>query len=166
MDTRALLRYVFSPWVLGGAFLIGVSLLCGSLLFLGATRPGQDAAVPATAIVNVSPLPTATSTVAPPTPSPEITPTSPVPPGPGSGDISIGAFVQVAGTGGDGVRLRLEPGLNGEVRFLGLESEVFLVNNGPQQADGYTWWFLVAPYDESVQGWAVSNYLVLVQNPD
>ena len=166
MDTRALLRYVLSPWVLGGAFLIGVGLLCGSLLFLGATRPGYDAAAPATAIVNVIPLPTATSTAAPPTPSPEIAPTSPVPPGPGSGDISIGAFVQVAGTGGDGVRLRQEPGLNGEVRFLGLESEVFLVNNGPQQADGYTWWFLVAPYDEGVQGWAVSNYLVLVQNPD
>lgn len=166
MDTRALLRYVLSPWVVGGAVLIGVSLLCGTILFLGATRPGQDTAAPATAIVHVIPLPSPTPTVTTPTPSPENTPISPVPPGVGSGDISIGAFVQVSGTGGDGVRLRLEPGLNGEVRFLGLESEVFQVKDGPRQSDSYIWWFLVAPYDESVQGWAVANFLVLVQNPD
>ena len=166
MDTRALLRYILHPWVVGGAVVIGVSLLCGSILFLGVTRPGGDTAPPATAIMHVIPLPSPTPTAPTSTPSPDVTPTSPISPGVGSGDISIGAFVQVAGTGGDGVRLRLEPGLNGEVRFLGLESEVFHVKDGPQQADGYTWWFLVAPYDESVQGWAVANFLLLVQNPD
>jgi hypothetical protein len=51
------------------------------------------------------------------------------------------------------------------VRFLGLEAEVFQVSDGPRQVDGYTWWFLVAPYDASVQGWAVANYLAVVQNP-
>jgi len=61
--------------------------------------------------------------------------------------------------------LRSEPGLKGTVRFLGLEAEVFQVYDGPQQADGYTWWFLVAPYDANVQGWAVANYLNVVQNP-
>jgi hypothetical protein len=64
------------------------------------------------------------------------------------------------------LRLRSEPGLNGVVRFLGLESEVFQVKDGPRQVDDYTWWFLVAPYDASIQGWAVGNFLVPAQNPD
>jgi len=166
MDTRALLRYILSPWVVGGAVLLSVLLLCGSILLLLGTRPGPEAAAPATAIVHVIPLPSATPVLPSPTPPPEQTPTSPVPPGPGSVNIALGAFVQVTGTGGDGLRLRSEPGLNGEVRFLGLESEVFQVKDGPRQVDDYTWWYLVAPYDESVQGWAVGNFLVLVQSPE
>lgn len=77
----------------------------------------------------------------------------------------MGAFVQVSGTGGDGLRLRAEPSLDGEVRFLGLESEVFRVEDGPEEVDGYTWWYMVAPYDDSVNGWGVSNFLAVVQNP-
>lgn len=165
MDVRALLRYVLSPWVVGGAILVGVSLLCGSILVLLATRPSPGSAPPATAIVQVIPLPSATPTVATATPSGGLTPTSPVPPGTGSGNFAIGAYVQVTGTGGDGLRMRSEPGLNGVARFLGLESEVFQVKDGPRQADGYTWWFLVAPYDASIQGWAVANFLVEVQAP-
>jgi hypothetical protein len=77
----------------------------------------------------------------------------------------LGAFVQVTGTGGDGLRMRSKPGLDGEILFLGLEDEVFRVDGGPQEADGFIWWLLVAPYDETIQGWAVSNYLEIVQNP-
>jgi hypothetical protein len=88
-----------------------------------------------------------------------------VPLPPASEAISIGALVQVSGTGGDGLRLRAEPGLNSQVLFLGLESEVFQVSDGPRQADGYTWWLLVAPYDPTLSGWAVANYLVVVQSP-
>jgi hypothetical protein len=79
--------------------------------------------------------------------------------------VAKGGFVQVIGTGGDGLRLRSEPGLNGEIRYLGLESEIFRVDDGPTMLDGYTWWLLVAPYDETVRGWAVSNYLKSVPNP-
>jgi hypothetical protein len=79
--------------------------------------------------------------------------------------IAIGAHVQIQGTGGDGLRLRSEPGLNGEILLLGSESEVFRVADGPVDTDGYTWWHLVGPFDETRQGWAVSNYLVVVQNP-
>ena len=165
MDTRALLRYVFSPWVVGGAVLVGVLLLCGTVLLLFSTRPGPQAAAPSTAIVNVILLPSATPVLPTPTPAPPQTPTSPVSPGTGSENFAVGSFVQVTGTGGDGLRLRAEPGLNGVVRFLGLESEVFQVKDGPRQVDNYTWWFLVAPYDESIQGWAVGNFLVPAQNP-
>jgi hypothetical protein len=81
------------------------------------------------------------------------------------GVIAVGAYVQITGTGGDGLRLRTDPGLNSEVRLLGAEAEVFQVNEGPQEADGYTWWYLVGPYDSSRRGWAVANFLAIVQNP-
>jgi hypothetical protein len=39
------------------------------------------------------------------------------------------------------------------------------VEDGPKDVDGFTWWYLVGPYDASRRGWAVSNYLSVVQNP-
>ena len=77
----------------------------------------------------------------------------------------MGSFVQITGTGGDGLRIRTEPGLSSEVRFLGLDSEVFEIREGPQEIDGHTWWYLVAPFEENRNGWAVSGYLSVVQNP-
>jgi hypothetical protein len=50
--------------------------------------------------------------------------------------------------------------------MLGAEAEVFQVSDGPREIDGYTWWYLVGPYDESRRGWAVANYLSVVQNPE
>jgi len=73
--------------------------------------------------------------------------------------------VQITGTGGDGLRLRSEPGLGNTIRLVAMESEVFLVLEGPQTGDGLTWWYLAAPYDETRRGWAVSNYLATVKSP-
>lgn len=139
-------------------------LLSGASWWLLSTarRPATPAA-PATAIVTVIPAPTPTSPASTPTPVESSTPTPQVTPTLVPGTIAIGTFVQVAGTGGDGLRLRAGPGLSSEVRFLGLESEVFMVEDGPRQADGYTWWYLVAPYDENRNGWAVASFLVTIQ---
>jgi hypothetical protein len=63
------------------------------------------------------------------------------------------------------LRLRDQPGLNSEIRMVVSEAEVFLVQEGPVDLDGYLWWRLVGPFDDTRQGWAVSNYLNLVQNP-
>jgi len=87
------------------------------------------------------------------------TPPEGVPPDPGA-DLSVGMTVRISGTGGDGLRLRREPGTNATPIFLGAENEVFIIKSGPQSVDGYTWWFLEAPYDASRAGWAVANYLV------
>lgn len=165
MDRSALLRYVFSPWVVGGAIALALALLCASLFALWITRPAQTTPAPATAVLNVIPLPNPSPTSIPPTPSPTPTQIMAESLPPPASDIVLGALVQVSGTGGDGLRLRAQPGLNSQVLFLGLESEVFEVRDGPRQADGYTWWLLVAPYDPTVSGWAVSNYLRVVQNP-
>lgn len=81
------------------------------------------------------------------------------------GEINVGTFVKIAGTGGDGLRLRDEPGLGGDVRMLGEETEVFLVDDGPQNIDGYIWWHLTGYYDETRGGWAVVDFLTIVENP-
>ncbi len=77
----------------------------------------------------------------------------------------MGAYVQITGTAGAGLRFRETPGLQAPVLLLGAEAEVFRVEEGPQEADGYVWWYLVGPYDETRRGWAVANYLETVQAP-
>ncbi|OGO65710.1 MAG: hypothetical protein A2Z45_06465 [Chloroflexi bacterium RBG_19FT_COMBO_55_16] len=165
MDLRNLARWLFDPWLVLGAIGFGVVLSAATLLLLWVTRSPQAADGLPTAAVTVVSLPTATQTAPSPTPTTPVTPT-PVqllPPAPGN--ISLDAYVQISGTGGDGLRLRTEPGLGSEVRMLGLEAEVFQVKDGPHEADGYNWWYLVAPVDETRRGWAVANYLAVVQNP-
>ena len=161
-----LLRRYINIWVIAGIVAIAFVLLCVATSIVWFSRPGSTQVERATAVFNI--IPYYTSTPLPVTPSPSPTPQSPVgdlPPSPPPGDVVKGGFVQIIGTGGDGLRLRSEPGLNGEIRYLGLESEIFRVDDGPTMLDGYTWWLLVAPYDETVRGWAVSNFLKSVPNP-
>jgi hypothetical protein len=84
---------------------------------------------------------------------------------PPSGDIVIGDYVQVSGTGGDGLRLHNSAGVSSEVRYIAIEAEVFIVKDGPIDVDGYLWWLLQDPYTDNAVGWGVGNYLVIVQNP-
>ncbi len=142
--------------------LLGLGFVFFLLFVLNLTRPSRTPVGVVTAILTVIFAPT--ETPVPPTPQPE-TPTAipEVPPAPGG--IIIGAYVQVSGTGGDGLRIRGGPGLGFEPLFVGIESEVFYVKDGPVETDGYVWWHLAAPYDESIDGWAVSNYLQIVEEP-
>ncbi|HLA97935.1 MAG TPA: hypothetical protein VJL34_05740 [Anaerolineales bacterium] len=155
---------LITPRVILGTFFLGLVLSGMTALALWIARPGPAASAPPTAVLQVIPIPSPTPILPTPTLA-EATATLAVPPSPPPGVIGVGAYVQVSDTGGDGLRMRREPGLEGEVLFLGLEAEVFQVVDGPQPADGYTWWLLTAPYDESVRGWAVANYLRVVQNP-
>ena len=62
--------------------------------------------------------------------------------------------------------LRSEPGLDTELLFLGYDAEVFQVQDGPQEIDGHTWWYLSAPsYDEDRSGWAAADFLGVVPAP-
>lgn len=79
--------------------------------------------------------------------------------------INLNGYVQITGTGSDGLRIRSAPGLTSETVFRGEESEVFLVKDGPQSADGYTWWYVVAPYDDTRAGWAAAEFLAVVPAP-
>ncbi len=155
-------RTILSPWVLLAALGIAAVLTIVTFSILWLALPSSAPRAPATAILTVIPAPTATQLpVTQPSESaaqtPAIIPSLP------PGVLGNSVFVQITGTGGDGLRLRTEPGLQGEVRFLGLEAEVFQIMEGPQEKDGYTWWFLVAPYDEDRSGWAVSDFLEVIE---
>ena len=80
-------------------------------------------------------------------------------------DAFSSGYVQILGTDGEGLRLRSDPGLSGTPVFLGFDEEVFEVRDGPQESDGYVWWYLVAPYDESRNGWAAADFLGAIPSP-
>lgn len=162
MRIRNWLDRLLDPWVIIGAVGFGLSLALATLFLLWATRKVPANSGMATAVITIVQLPTETPPV--PTPTPGTPTPSPVPL-PNSEDISIGAYVEIAGTGGEGLRFRIEPSLQSQILFLGMDAEVFQVEDGPREADEHTWWFLVAPFDETRQGWVVSDYLAVVQNP-
>jgi hypothetical protein len=144
-------------WVILGALLVAGVLIgvVAALLFfypLPETASGKSAA-----LLTVIPAPSLT-------PMPQITTPEPTegPSGEIIGGIGVGMYVQISGTEGDGLRLRSGPSRNDEPRFLGYESEVFMVKDGPRFSDDLTWWFLEAPYDPGRSGWAASQYLAVV----
>jgi len=151
--------------VLIAALVIASVLLCASLAYILVRRPAAAAPdlTPASAGLTVIPAPTSTphtllSTLTP------IPPTAMPSPTPAPGQIAIGVYVQVA-TGVDALNLRAEPGLNATPLDLAFASEVFLVTKGPEQADGYSWWYLTASYDASRAGWAAQDFLTVIPSP-
>ena len=151
--------------IVAAAFLTAALGLWGYLL---ATRTADLPAPTATAMVLTVPpsadvaAPTLQS---PPTPAPTAPPTDTAPPPP-PGQVTLGAYVQVVGTGDAGIlNLRSEPGTTKPVNYLALEREVLLVQSGPAEADGFVWWFLIDPATNTKSGWAVQNYLQVVQGP-
>lgn len=154
------MKNFLNPWVIAGTILVASLLIVLSFLAAGWLTSTPQTAYQGGGVITVIPVPTATQT---PVPPPTETPSASPFPEDGSG-IRVGASVQISGTGGDGLRLRQEPSLNGEIVSLGLEGEIFTVKGGPEQRDGYVWWQLEAPLNPTRQGWAVSTYLELAQN--
>lgn len=153
-------QQLFNKWVILGALLLTGFLLLITAISIGITSARQASDVGfAPADVTVIPAPTSTSG-APPTPT--IDPFAPTPAPTG---IALGNYVQITGTNGEGLRIRSEPGLNGNPEFLGFDSEVFIIQDGPRSVDGYIWWYLVAPYDQSRAGWAAADFLAYIPPP-
>jgi hypothetical protein len=157
------LSTIVSLRVAFGALAIAGLLILITMISIGWTKPDPDRDLGfAPADLTVIPAPTSTPNVTPTfTPDPSIFGTPTLAPD----VIGVGGFVQIAGTDGEGLRLRADPGLNGTPVFLGYDEEVFEVREGPQEADGYTWWYLVAPYDETRAGWAAADFLGAIPSP-
>jgi hypothetical protein len=156
METK---RWLSVGTILGGVL---VALLLLGLVFV-MTRmlyPSPSTVLVPTSVMKVISAATPTSLVIPgQTPVPSATPTL----DPSIyGGIGIGQYVQISGTGGDGLRLRTGAGTENPPLFLGFESEVFLVQDGPKEAGGMIWWLLVSPTDEARKGWASARYLALI----
>ena len=154
------MKNFLNPWVIGGTILVASLLVALSFLAAGWLTAEPQTAYQGGGVITVIPVPTATQT---PLPTPTETPAAAPLPGDGGG-IEVGLSVQISGTGGDGLRLRRDPSLTGEIVYLGLEGEIFSVRGGPQQSDGYLWWQLEAPLNPQRQGWAVADFLVPAQN--
>ncbi len=153
-------RQFINKWVILGALVVAGLLLLITAIAIGLTSARQTSSTGfAPADLTVIPAPTGTSG-APPTPT--IDPfASPTPPA----GIAVGNYVQISGTEGQGLRIRANPGLDGAFQFLAYDSEVFLIKEGPRQVDGYTWWYLAAPYDQTRVGWAAADFLTYVPPP-
>jgi hypothetical protein len=152
--------------VILGSFLLAAFLLFTTFFYIFILSPLLFVPQPAPPASALTIIPAFTSTPRFVTSSPELS--SPTPPPtntPLPGTIALNTYVQISGTDGDGLRLRSSPALSSDPLFLGYDSEVFLVADGPRQADGYTWWYLTAPYDQTRSGWAVVNYLSFVPSP-
>lgn len=134
--------------------LAGLILAGMAAVFLGRNPTPPAEVTPALTMIHA---PTQTPVPAAPTATPTITTTARVvlP----EGEIGVGIYVQVSGTEGAGLRIRSEPGLSSSVNFTALDAEVFLVIDGPVEADGYTWWRLEAPYDQTRSGWSAGDFL-------
>ena len=153
-------RQLFNKWVILGAILFAGFLTLITAISIGLTSARQNADVGfAPADLTVIPAPTSTSS-APATPT-----IDPFAPTAATTGIALGNYVQITGTEGEGLRIRSEPSLNGNPEFLGFDSEVFIVKDGPREADGFVWWYLVAPYDETRVGWAASDFLTYIPSP-
>jgi hypothetical protein len=158
MDIR---NFLDKRVVIGSLAIAGILLLI-TLISIGWTSPRFSPEVGfAPADLTMIPAPTHTPNV---TITPTVDPLL-VTPTVSNNTIGIGGYVQISGTDGDGLRIRSLAGLTGETVFRGEESEVFVVREGPQTADGYTWWYVVAPYDETRAGWAAADFLVVVPSP-
>lgn len=155
-----------SPQVLLSVVGIAVALLALTFAAAFLLAPSEAGAGFPTAGLTVVAAPTSTIYVPAPTTTRVPTPTLGIPPSPLPGMIGVGSYVQISGTEGSGLNVRAAAGLSNEVNFLAFDSEVFEVRGGPEVVDGFTWWYLVTPVDESRNGWAASNFLSLVPPPE
>lgn len=165
MGAHSHFRNKLSPWSFLGGMVGALFLFLVIVFILYITKPQPKNIVRATAEFIVTPIQSTEIKETPSTASTN-TPVLTNPPAPLPGEIQINAYVQISGTEGDGLRLRKLPNLESDVMFLAMESEVFTVVEGPIESIQYTWWYLKAPYDSTRQGWAVSNFLEIVQRPE
>ncbi len=151
--------------VLLAGVVFGLGMVAVLLVILYSAKATQTSQTPATAIVKIIQAPTQTLPGVIITPTPTLAPTAiqstPTP----SGDIILGVYVEVSGTGGDGLRLHNEANVASKVNYVAIDAEVFIVMAGPVEADGYIWWELQDPVSKNAIGWGVANYLSVVKNP-
>lgn len=153
-------RQLFNKWVILGALSLAGLLLLITLVLIGWGNPLQPS--------DVGFVPADLTVIVAPTATPDVTPTAtidPFAPSPTPTGLAVGTYAQITGTNGEGLRIRSAPGLTGDPVFLGFDTEVFLVQDGPREADGYVWWYIVSPYDDGRAGWAASDFLTYIPAP-
>lgn len=159
-STKSDSKTIFNPITLITSLiiLIGMVLMGLAIIFL-ARDPQLQPSMPLELTKVSAFTPTLKSVTPTITPSPTPTSIFFLP----EGVIGIGAYVQVIGTEGAGLRMRADPGLDTAIKFTAMDAEVFLVIDGPIEIDGYTWWHLEAPYDQTRSGWSAGDFLTPIE---
>lgn len=159
-STKSDSKTIFNPITLITSLiiLIGMVLMGLAIIFL-ARDPQLQPSMPLELTKVSAFTPTLKSVTPTITPSPTPTSIFFLP----EGVIGVGAYVQVIGTEGAGLRMRADPGLDTAIKFTAMDAEVFLVIDGPIEIDGYTWWHLEAPYDQTRSGWSAGDFLTPIE---
>lgn len=159
-STKSDSKTIFNPITLITSLiiLIGMVLMGLAIIFL-ARDPQLQPSMPLELTKVSAFTPTLKSITPTITPSPTPTSIFFLP----EGVIGVGAYVQVIGTEGAGLRMRADPGLDTAIKFTAMDAEVFLVIDGPVEVDGYTWWHLEAPYDQTRSGWSAGDFLTPIE---
>ncbi|HPG19510.1 MAG TPA: SH3 domain-containing protein [Flexilinea sp.] len=141
-----------------------ISLCVAAFIFLGiillivniGPSPAEEKE-DALAQLTVIPMPTITPTSAIPSEKPDLSVKYISPEG-----FSVGAYVKIENTQGAGLKIRPDPGTGGEVTFIASEGDIFIIIDGPDERNGYTWWKLQGFEDPSLVGWGASKFFSLV----
>jgi hypothetical protein len=152
---------LIKPWVILCGLVVTILLLISSCLLVIFIRSDLSSAIKPTANVRFIPAPTATQTPLSQNSAGQATMTA-LPPGE---NLSIGSYIRVEGTGGDGLRLRSTAGLTGQIEYLVKDGEELIIDDGPEEMDGYTWWHVKLISEEKVSGWGVADYMINIQKP-
>ena len=76
------------------------------------------------------------------------------------GVFSVGMYIHISKTGGDGLRIRSFAGFDGIPIYLGSEGEEFEIIEGPKINEGKIWWKIVSINNPQKNGWAVQDYFM------
>jgi hypothetical protein len=155
-------------WTFAAVILVVTVVACGMWAYLLYGRPevALGGLTPTFVVITNTPTlgaieatspPEDTPPTSEPTPAPEEEPdaTPTLPPG----EVTVGGQVTVTGTEGTGVVIRQGPGTSYDWFSIGDDGEVFNVEDGPRESDGYTWWYISDPQNPDRAGWAVQNFL-------
>lgn len=74
--------------------------------------------------------------------------------------VQVGSQIIISGTEDAGLAVRQGPGVDFTYFFVAEEGAQFMVEAGPREADGYTWWYVTDPADSDRAGWAVEDYML------
>jgi uncharacterized protein YraI len=72
-------------------------------------------------------------------------------------EITVGGYVKVVGAEADQLSYRSGPGLKYARLALLKDGTILKVLDGPEEADGYTWWRLQD--EDGFIGWAADDWL-------
>ena len=138
-------------WGCLAALVSGIALIVAGGIWLFTKPPASPPGAIPTAIVQTVTLTTSSISLPSSTPSTNLI-----------DGIGLGVRVQVNGTGTVGLSIRSDASTQAERRSVAEEGSIFLITDGPKEADGLVWWFIKDEADPNIIGWAAADYLLPV----